>query len=115
MTPKKWSQKEAQKLHIENSRLSLENMKLKLELEHQVVVGLNQMQDFFGVVDSFFTEDDVRTLREAQTKWDKFCDALEDTQDFETALAAINRVSIARPEQNAALLQKCWGKENEKV
>jgi hypothetical protein len=66
------------------------------------------MQDFFGIVDSLFTSDDVRTLREAERKWDLFREVLDETGDVAQALDAIDRESIADNEQNAGLITKLW-------
>jgi predicted metal-binding transcription factor (methanogenesis marker protein 9) len=107
-TPKKWSQKAAQTLYLTNARLELENMKLKLKLENLAVENLNVVQDIFAVTDSLFSEDDVRTLREAATKWEVFKRALEETNDMEAALDRIDRESVATPEANAALVSKWW-------
>lgn len=109
-TLKKYSQKEAHAMRVENAKLDIENMKLKLELERLAVENLNVIQDFFAVVDSFFTEDDVRTLKEAKTKWYKFKDTLEATESMDEALAAIDRVSQATPDKNAEIINKWWSK-----
>lgn len=92
-------------------QLAIENVKLKLDLERRVVEFMGQMQDFFGIVDSLFTEDDVRTLGEARNKWHKFRDVLDETQDLDMALDAINRKSIADDEANAELVMKWWSKD----
>jgi hypothetical protein len=103
--------KEIKIIQLECERLELENMKLRLDVERRVVEFMNQMQDFFGIVDSFFTEDDVRTLGEAKNKWHTFRDVLDETQDVSQALDAINRVSIATPEKNAKSLMNMWSKK----
>jgi len=94
----------------ECDRLELENMKLRLDIERRTVEFMGQMQDFFGIVDSFFTEDDVKTLGEAKSMWYKFRDTLDETEDLDQALDAIDRVSIADPEMNATSLHNMWSK-----
>lgn len=107
-TPKKYSQRDAKAMHVANARLDVENMKLKLKLESLAVGNLNVIENFFAVVDSFFTEDDVKTLGEAKAKWYKFKATLEDTDDMDKALAAIDRVSSAHPERNACIINEWW-------
>lgn len=103
--------KELKQIQKECKRLELENMKLRLDTERRVVEFMGQMQDFFGIVDSFFTEDDVKTLSEVKAKWYKFRDVLDETQDLDKALEAINRVSVADNEQNAQLVMDLWSKD----
>ena len=105
-------QKQVKHLEKRLEIAELESMRAKLDIERRTVEFMNQMQDFFGIVDSFFTEDDVRTLKEAERKWTTFRATLDETQDIKQALDAINRVSIATPEQNANLLMNMWRPSN---
>lgn len=110
-TPKQMSRKECLRIAIDNERLQIENMKLRLDVERRTVEFLGQMQDFFGIVDSLFTEDDVRTLAEAKRKWYKFREVLDETQDLDSALDAIGRVSIADNEANSEMVMRLWSKD----
>ena len=99
----------------ETSRLELENMRLKLDLERRVVEFMNSTQDIFAVVDSLFTEDDVRTLNEAKNKWLTFKTVLDNGGTMEQALDAIDREPNNTPEKNAEILIKWWSKDKEKT
>lgn len=114
-TPAKLSRKDCAMLAKNNLKLELENMKLKLDVERRVVDFMGQMQDLFAIVDSFFTEDDVRTLAEAKRKWEKFRSVLEETQNIDAALDAIDRVSVADNEANAEILVRLWSRKDEVI
>lgn len=102
--------KEIKELKKDLARAEIAEMKAKIDIERRTVEFMNQMQDFFGVVDSFFTEDDVRTLGEAKAKWYLFRDVLEEEDSVDAALDAINRTSIATPDDNGQLLMDLWSK-----
>lgn len=94
----------------ELKRCDLENMMLRLDIEQRAVGFMGQMQDVLGTVDSLFESDDVRTLAEAKNKWHKFRAALDETQNLDMALEAIDRISVADDEENASVLVELWSR-----
>jgi len=102
--------KDLKKCKREQERLELENMKLKLDIERRVVEFLDSTQDIFGVVDSLFTEEDVRTLNEAKQKWFNFKNAINSGMTIEEALDVIDRTPVHTTEKNALTLSNLWRK-----
>lgn len=88
---------------------------LRLEMLERATAFVDQTEVIFALVDFIFSSDEVRTLGEAQRKWQLFKTTVDESESAQAALDALDIDITINHMQNQQTVMNWWSQDRQKL
>lgn len=105
--------KENKALKKQLDKAELKEAFLRAEMLERATEFVNQTEVIFALVDFIFDSNEVRTLGEAQRKWQLFKETVDSSENAQAAIDALDIDIVINSEQNQLTIMNLWQKDRQ--
>lgn len=105
--------KENKALNKQIEKLELEQAVLRADALERTTAFLDQMEVLFALVDFIFDGSEVRTLGEAQRKWQLFKTTVDESENAQAAIDALGIEINISHEHNQMMVMNWWQQDRD--